>query len=169
MVSKSILTRSASVRQTTSPYFRPQPSLPNQTLSLSVLKANKLMRIAKQIATIALVIGTFPYMPRTLQAQNDPIAAIQQKVTQTIVPAKLAGNGDILVAGSVMVLQKDGLQMSATSAPAAAGAPANTYKNGKLSAGMFVWRLGLSLAKIDENTIPQRKLVAGEKFWVVSS
>jgi hypothetical protein len=102
---------------------------------------------------------------------NDPIKAIQQRLRDTITQARLDGNGDIVAAGSVLTLKKDSLQMCATpnsGAPANAGAPANTYKNGKLSAGMFVWKLGLGISKIDPDTIPQRKVLPGEKFWVVN-
>ena len=74
-----------------------------------------------------------------MQAQGtDPIIAVQQKLNEGIILAKLDGNGDIVTAGSVLTLKKDSLQMCATpnsGAPVNAGAPANTYKNGKLSAG----------------------------------
>ena len=102
---------------------------------------------------------------------NDPIKAIQQMLTDTITLARLDGNGDIATAGSVVTLQKSALQMCATpnsGAPANAGAPANTYKDGKLSAGMFTWRLGLGISKIDPNSIPMRTYGAGEKLWIVS-
>lgn len=102
---------------------------------------------------------------------NDPIKAIQQRLRDTIALASLDDNGDIATAGSVITLQRGSLQMCATpnsGAPPDAGAPANTYKNGKLSAGMFTWRLGLGISKIDPNTIAMRTYVAGEKFWVVN-
>jgi len=108
-------------------------------------------------------------MSQAMQAQGtDPLAAIQQKLEQHIVLAKLDNNGEIIAAGSVLTLKLDSLQMCSTSAPANAGAPANTYKSGKLSAGMFSWRFGLGLVNIDPNTIPMRKYVPGEKFWVVN-
>lgn len=102
---------------------------------------------------------------------NDPIKAIQQRLRDTITLAGLNANGDIATAGSVVTLQKGSLQMCATpnsGAPADAGAPANTYKNGNLSAGMFTWRLGLGISQIDPNTIPMRTYSAGEKFWIVN-
>jgi hypothetical protein len=101
-----------------------------------------------------------------LTAQGD-LAAIQQRLQQRITLAKLDSNGEITTAGSVVTLQKGELQMCATSAPPGAGAPANTYKNGKLSAGMFVWKLGLGLLKIDANTIPMHTYQTGDKFWIV--
>jgi hypothetical protein len=101
-----------------------------------------------------------------LAAQGD-LGAIQQKLQQRIILAKLDSNGEIAAAGSVVTLQKGELQMCATNAPPGAGAPANTYKNGKLSAGMFLWRLGLGLLKIDPNTIAMHTYVTGDKFWIV--
>ncbi|MGA3371762.1 MAG: hypothetical protein ABSC48_08385 [Terracidiphilus sp.] len=111
-------------------------------------------------AAIALMLSL------TLAAQGD-LTAIQQKLQQRITLAKLDSNGEIVTAGSVVTLQKNSLQMCATSSPAAAGAPANTYKNGKLSAGMFLWNLNLSLMKIDPSTIPMHTYAAGDKFWIV--
>ncbi|MGD0630455.1 MAG: hypothetical protein ABR987_13950 [Terracidiphilus sp.] len=102
----------------------------------------------------------------TLAAQDD-LAAIQQKLQQSIILATLDANGEIVTAGSVVTLQKSSLQMCGTVAPAGAGSPTNTYKNGKLSAGMFSWNLGLGLLKIDPNSIPMHTSVAGEKFWIV--
>ena len=112
------------------------------------------------LAAIALVLSP------ALTAQGD-LAAIQQKLQQRITLAQLDSNGEIVAAGSVVTLQKGELQMCATTAPAGAGAPANTYKNGKLSAGMFSWNLGLGLLNIQPNTIPMHTSVAGEKFWIV--
>jgi hypothetical protein len=112
------------------------------------------------LAAIALVLSP------ALAAQGD-LAAIQQKLQQRITLATLDSNGEITAAGSVVTLQKGELQMCATTAPAGAGAPANTYKNGKLSAGMFSWNLGLGLLNIQPNTIPMHTSVAGEKFWIV--
>jgi hypothetical protein len=97
----------------------------------------------------------------------DPLAAIQQKLQERIVLATLDANGEIVTAGSVITLRSGSLQMCATTAPAAAGTPVNSYKNGRLSAGMFSWNLGLGLMKIDPNSIPMHTAVAGEKFWIV--
>lgn len=111
-------------------------------------------------AAIALTLSL------TATAQGD-LAAIEKKLHERITLATLDANGEIATAGSVVTLQKSSLQMCATNSPPDTGAPANTYKNGKLSAGMFIWRLGLGIAKIDPNTIAMRTYVAGEKFWVV--
>jgi hypothetical protein len=95
------------------------------------------------------------------------LSAIQQKLQQHIILAGLDSNGEIVTAGSVVTLQKNSLQMCGTVAPANAGAPNNTYRNGKLSAGIFSWNFGLGLLKIDPNSIPMHTSVAGEKFWIV--
>jgi hypothetical protein len=124
------------------------------------------MRIVKQITTVLFSAGMFLCMSQPMQAQgNDQIAAIQQKLTEKFVPAKLAGNGDILTAGSVLTLQKDGMMMCATSSPQPIE---NTYNKGKLSAGMFSWGMLVGLTGLNTNTIPQRKYVSGEKFWFIA-
>jgi len=105
--------------------------------------------------------------PPNLAQGNDQLAAIQQKLKERVTLATLDSNGNVATAGSVVTLQKGELQMCATTLPTAAGAPTNTYKNGKLSAGMFAWRLGLGILMIDPNTIPMRTLTSGEKLWVV--
>lgn len=102
----------------------------------------------------------------TVAAQGD-LAAIEKKLHERIALATLDANGEITTAGSVVTLQKSSLQMCATNSPPGTGAPANTYKNGKLSAGMFTWRLGLGILQIDPNSIAMRTYSAGEKFWVV--
>jgi hypothetical protein len=102
-----------------------------------------------------------------LSAQSGDLAAIQQKLKDTIALATLDSNGEIVTAGSVITLQQGELQMCATSTPANASAPANTYRNGKLSAGMFLWKLNLGILSIDPNSIPMHTSVAGEKFWIV--
>jgi hypothetical protein len=110
----------------------------------------------------------FLFVSQTMQAQGtDPIAAIQQKLDQQFVKIKVAGDGSIVTAGSVLVLQKDGLKMCSIAVPFSLD---NTYKNGKLSAGMFSWGLllGLNRPPIDSNQVPQRTFMSGEKFWVVA-
>ena len=126
------------------------------------------MQVAVRTLTLCAVATAFFCTTQSIHAQgNDPLVAIQQKLQQRIILAGLDSNGEITTAGSVVTLQKNSLQMCGTVAPPGAGAPANTYKNGKLSAGMFSWNLGLGLMKIDPNSIPMHTSVAGEKFWIV--
>jgi hypothetical protein len=84
----------------------------------------------------------------------------QFKLTRTT-----ADRNDIVTAGSVLVLQKDGLLMCSidTNVP-----PTNTYKNGKVSMGFgsdLAWTMQLGR---NSSEVPQRKFVAGEKFWVTA-
>jgi len=126
------------------------------------------VRITLRTLTLSVAAVVIFSMTQPVCAQgNDQLAAIQQRLTERIVLAGLDGNGEIVTAGSVVTLQKNSLQMCGTTAPANAGAPNNTYKNGKLSAGMFSWNLGLGLLHIDPNSIPMHTSVAGEKFWIV--
>ena len=126
------------------------------------------MRIVKQITTVLFSAGMLLCMPNSIQAQgNDQVAAIQQKLDQQFIKVKVAGDGSIVTAGSVLVLHKDGLKMCSIAVPDSLD---NTYKNGKLSAGMFSWglMLGLNRPPIDSNQVPQRTFMSGEKFWVVA-
>jgi hypothetical protein len=126
------------------------------------------MRVAIRTLALSVAAALFCSTTQSICAQgNDPIAAIQQKLQERIVLATLDANGEIVTAGSVITLRSGSLQMCATTAPAAAGTPVNSYKNGRLSAGMFSWNLGLGLMKIDPNSIPMHTAVAGEKFWIV--
>jgi hypothetical protein len=126
------------------------------------------MRVAIRTLALSVAAALFCSITQSICAQGiDPMAAIQQKLQERIVLATLDANGEIVTAGSVITLRSGSLQMCATTAPAAAGTPVNSYKNGRLSAGMFSWNLGLGLMKIDPNSIPMHTAVAGEKFWIV--
>jgi hypothetical protein len=73
---------------------------------------------------------------------------------------------DIVTAGSVLVLHKDGLLMCGVEAIAP---PTSTYKNGTISMGFganMAWGMELAPANQQAASLAQRKFVAGEKFWV---
>jgi hypothetical protein len=75
-----------------------------------------------------------------------------------------ADRSDIVTAGSVLELHKDGLVMCSLDTPAA---PTSTYKGGKLGMGFgatLSWNM--ALGGMNSADVPQRKFVAGEKFWV---
>jgi hypothetical protein len=104
-----------------------------------------------------------------LSAQN---AGLQQKLeSQYTLTKATADRSDIVTAGAVLVLEKDGLLMysSTTSVP-----PLNTYKDGKISSGVFqaskckfcghLPGIG-GLAGAAAN-VQNRTFVTGEKFWV---
>ena len=81
-----------------------------------------------------------------------------------------ADKSDIVTPGSVLVLQKDGLLMYSIDTKVQ---PTSTYKNGKISMG-FGTALGTSILLgqlqpgANTSNVPQRKFVAGEKFWVTA-
>lgn len=79
-----------------------------------------------------------------------------------------ADRNDIVAAGVVVVLQKEGMMMYSTASPVA---PLNTYKNGKISQGMGGFRRDLagSLLTPGNGTTsdyPKRRFVTGEKLWI---
>ncbi len=96
-------------------------------------------------------------------------ASIQQKLESDFAVSKAAAdNSDIVTPGAVLVLKKDGLLMSATTSGSAA---ANTYKDGKITQG--VWKIakmpgfGTLMGHSGTGaTVTTRTFVAGEKFWV---
>jgi len=98
---------------------------------------------------------------------QDSRAEIQKRLAAEFKRTKMtADRSDIATAGSVLDLHKDGLTMASTEAVAP---PTNTYKSGSISFGfgaLMAWNMKLGTANQQANTIPQRKFVAGEKFWV---
>jgi hypothetical protein len=92
---------------------------------------------------------------------------IQKKLDQEFALTKTAADkSDIVTAGAVLVLKKDGLLMSATTVSTVAQ---NTYKDGRLSQG--IWKMAKmpgfgSLMSHTGQTVQTRTFVAGEKFWV---
>jgi hypothetical protein len=99
------------------------------------------------------------------QAQ-DQFPELQKKLDGLFTLTKTtADRTDIVTAGSVLVLHKEGMLMCSTQA--AIGLK-NTYKGGRLSPGRMSWGLEMGLAQPDLPTaqVPTRQFVPGEKFWV---
>ena len=98
---------------------------------------------------------------------QDPKAEIQKKLSAQFTRTKLTADwSDVATAGSVLVLQKDGLLMCSTDAKIP---PQPTYKNGAITMGFganMAWTVALSTTNQQPVNIPQRKFVTGEKFWV---
>jgi len=96
-------------------------------------------------------------------------ASIDQKLESDYTLTKpTADHTDIVTAGSILVLKKDGLLMSAVTSGSAAQ---NTYKDGKISQG--IWKMakmpgfGSLMSHSGTNaTVTTRTFVSGEKFWV---
>jgi hypothetical protein len=98
---------------------------------------------------------------------QDSRAEIQKRLAAEFTRTeRTADRSDIATAGSVLVLHKDGLVMCSA---AAIASPTNTYKNGTISFAFganMAWGMALAPANQPTTAIPQRKFVAGEKFWV---
>lgn len=110
---------------------------------------------------------------------GDPATLIQEKLVSQIKLTKAtADRSDIVTAGDVVVLHKDGLMMCSSTSSYAFS---NTYSNGVLAANynnrakdaaksLFKSHLpfggGGSVTDAANNGCPQRKFVADEKFWV---
>ena len=74
---------------------------------------------------------------------------------------------DVVTAGSVLVLQKDGLMMYSTASPMP---PLNTYKNGKISQGMGGFGRDLAIGLSGTTSVtdyPKRKFVTGKQGWKI--
>jgi hypothetical protein len=113
--------------------------------------------------TIILITSA---IPGCYSQSADPKISLQQALDSQYVLTKVsADRSDIVTAGTVLVLQKDGLIMYSTASPLP---PLNTYKNGKISKS-FGQDLANTLLAPGNNTsasYPQRRFVTGEKFWI---
>jgi hypothetical protein len=111
---------------------------------------------------------------------GDPATLIQEKlVSQIKITKSTADRSDIVTAGDVVVLHKDGLMMCSSSSSYAFS---NSYSNGVLAANyknrakdaiksfgfghVPVFGGGTSAGDAANNGCPSRKFVAGEKFWI---
>jgi hypothetical protein len=103
------------------------------------------------------------------QAQaGDLKDVLLKRLSDQFVLTKMAADGnDVVKAGSIVTLRKDGLQMC--SVQAVIPLP-NTYKEGKLSAGKFAWGIAMGLAQpsLPTANVPTRTFVADEKFWITA-
>ena len=100
-------------------------------------------------------------------AQDSP-EVIRQKIEAEYPLTKTtAGRDDIVTAGAVLVLEKDGLEMSVTTNNVQAQ---DTYKGGKLSASggtSFAKNFGkCTFCPHNDKAGNFRTFVAGEKFWI---
>jgi hypothetical protein len=114
-----------------------------------------------------------------MQAQGDPGTLAQEKLVSQIKLTKTAADrSDIVTAGDVVLLHKDGLMMCSSDSSYAFS---NTYNNGVLAANsknrakdaaksfgrsFIPFGGGANAADAANNGCNSRKFVAGEKFWV---
>lgn len=115
-----------------------------------------------------------------MEAQvGDPATLIQEKLVAQIKLTKAAADHtDVVTAGDIVVLHKDGLMMCSSASPYAFS---NTYSGGVLSPnlnnrakdaaksflkGHLPFGGGGSVSDAANNGCTSRKFVAGEKFWV---
>jgi hypothetical protein len=103
-----------------------------------------------------------------LSAQ-DPKAELEKRLFSEFTLTKTtAQRDDIVTPGSTLVLHKDGLIMFSTDSRVPAPV---TYKNGKLSI-TFGDAMGTTMllgSNQTASTVPQRKFVSGEKFWLTGT
>lgn len=103
---------------------------------------------------------------------QDAVSIQQKLIAQYPLTKATADRTDIVTAGVVVVLEKDNLLMYTTTTTVE---PQNTYKNGKISQGVFnaakkcpfcAFVPGVSSAAAAVPNVDQRTFVSGEKFWV---
>jgi hypothetical protein len=124
----------------------------------------KMMLIAATL--FAETSGASLFAAHKYQASN---SGIEQQLTAQYRLTTVNRSGEIVAAGSVLVLQKTGLLVYSISNPMA---PQSTYKNGKIArnslGGKAFGRDLLNVMKIPGGSvdIDQRTLVAGATLWV---
>ncbi|MGA9984354.1 MAG: hypothetical protein WBD98_05060 [Acidobacteriaceae bacterium] len=130
------------------------------------------MRTHRCLSWASVVLLSIPAaviagLPATAQTAGTP-QSIEQKISAQYTPTKAtADHSDIVTAGAVIVLKKDGLVMTSTTSGAAA---ANVYKDGHITS-TGAWKMTRGLAALRNRTgqaagAGTRTFVAGEKFWL---
>jgi hypothetical protein len=134
----------------------------------------------RRLGAFVLAAAAAMYCAGMAAQAGDPATLIQQKLVSQIKLTKAtADHTDIVTAGDVVMLNKDGLMMCSS---ASTYAYANTYSNGVLAASQKnrvkdavrsfglghvpVFGSGVSATDAANNGCASRKFVAGEKFWV---
>lgn len=115
---------------------------------------------------LTLISSLLLLAPAMGQTAATPSSIENSLTSQYSLTKTTADRSDIVTAGAVLVLKKDGLLMSSTTTSAPA---TNSYKDGRLTQG--VWKMAKmpgfgSLMSHTGQTAQTRTFVAGEKFWV---
>ncbi len=125
------------------------------------------MRLQSLLGFAALITAI-----STVSVSAQDFGSIEKKVKAEFTLTKTsADRSDIVTAGSVLLLHRDGVVMfsSATAAP-----PMNIYKDGRIQRNEFKdrmkvlggrWRIG-NTDTTDIKDIPHRTFVSDEKFWL---
>lgn len=135
-----------------------------------------------EAAAVAAILVLTSQSTRAGAQIGDPATLDQEKLVAQIKLTKAAADhSDIVTAGDIVVLHKDGLMMCSS---ASSYAFSNTYSNGVLAAnynnrakdaaksffkGKLPFGGGGSATDAANNGCASRKFVAGEKFWVTGA
>ncbi len=127
----------------------------------------------KSHVVVVLVLSLFG---RGVGQDQDPIAQLRQMLQSHFTVTKLAPNQmDIVTAGSVMVLHKDGVLMCSVSVPGGVSyAATSTYKDGAVSHSIEpsdapkAMPNGLRYVQPRANCgrAPSRTAMSGDKYWI---
>lgn len=125
-------------------------------------------RTKKRIGAFGFVVMATIFSIGMEAQVGDPATLIQEKlVTQIKLTKATADRSDIVTAGDVVVLHKDGLMMCSS---ASSYAFSNTYSNGVLAPNPRKQLTHFLTRRIPyvggDNCSASRKFVAGEKFWL---
>ena len=121
------------------------------------------MRFAKGLFAASLLAAGWSAQYAAAQTPG-ALADIQKQMSSEFKLTKTtADRNDIVTAGSVLVLQKDGMQMRALSALYPVP---NTFKDGRIQISGKI--LLTDMMTPDAAHQPVRKFVSGEKVWVIN-
>ena len=130
----------------------------------------------KSHVVVVLVLSLFG---RGVGQDQDPIAQLRQMLQSHFTVTKLAPNQmDIVTAGSVMVLHKDGVLMCSVSVPGGVSyAATSTYKDGAVSHSIEpsdapkAMPNGLRYVQPRANCgrAPSRTAMSGDKYWITKA
>jgi hypothetical protein len=116
----------------------------------------------------SLLAVTFGTSSIAAPQDQTPKTNIEQQLAAQYRPTTMSRSGEMVTAGSVLVLQKQGLLMYTVANPMP---PQSTYKNGKISRNPLGRGFGGDLINAlnkpgPSASIEQRTLAAGELLWV---
>jgi hypothetical protein len=133
----------------------------------------------RRLSAFSFVLIATSFAPAVRAQVGDPGTLVKEKLVSQIKLTKAAAaHDDIVTAGDVVVLHKDGLMMCSSDSPYAFS---NAYSNGVLIAnlnnrakdaaksflkGHLPFGGGGGVTDAANNGCTSRKFVAGEKFWV---